>query len=1382
MFRRLSPIAILLLLAGASPASASGNAVIVVPPTTAAIRSVRVFEDPIVPVNGAPTAAENAALAQAIAHYHMAGKTEEVGLFVSFLEAHPDSPWRASLEANLGMTYFHGGYFTRALKMWDDALARTEGVAGPEAAAVRVRALQELIDLNARLGRVTRLKELLALIKKDPIPGWAEESVTGAEEGLDLMEHHPERAYRCGPLGIAMIKRALKQPFEQIYAENCTPQGTSLAHNEELAAKYGLDFQMAKRAPGAPILMPALVHWKAGHFAALIKEVDGRFLVEDPTFGDEFWVSRKALDAELSGYALVASGRLPRGWQAVSEKEGSKVWGRGSTGDASPGNTTECDHQTGGSASNCSGESGGGKCGIPGQPVHKGMPDYSFHTGVVSLHVSDTPIGYAPPVGPSVYFSIVYNQREVRRGQWVDYANLGPQWTNNWDSYVVDDPGTSAGSQTIRAYASGGGSLSYSGYSAASMAWNPQPKTHEILTAEQDMAHPVYTRHLIDGTQLVYESPDGATTYPRRVYLTKVIDPQKNVVTLGYDAVYPVAQFGNSAFYAGSNGSTTGSGGGAVVGSYSMPTGLALSTITDALGQVTRIQRDGLLRIKEVDDPFGRAAHFGYNGYSDLTSVTDEGGIMSSFGYGYVYDQTKDLTTTGSSIAVGWSNAGGSYGGAAPMNIAVNQVALPDFLASMTTPYGTTHFSMWESGLQRVITATDPLGNTERLEFCHNAPGIEIYEQNSPGGISNGDTGSNNYYLNWRNSFFWDKRVWALYGHDYTKAHIYHWLHGLDGEFNTPVLESERNTLDRRLWYGHDGIFGITNPSEAHPTGIRQLLPDGATQAWSYGYNALGKPTKTVDPMGRTMTYVYSADGLDLLEAHNTTAGADDLLAKYTYNSQHRPLTATDASGQVTTMTYNDKGQLLSATNPKGQATTYTYSGGYLTDIQGPTSGSKVHFGYDGKGRVNAVTDSENRTVRTEYDELDRPTLVAYPDGTNEKFYYNALDLVKTVDRKGLITVMDFNALRQMTDVQDSLGRKTHFYWCACGSLEAMTDPSGKTTTWFRDAEGRVVNKVYSDLSRTSYTYDAVGRLQSRTDAMGQMTAYTYGQDNSLAKVDYFNARISTPSVGYTYDPRYPRLATVTDGYGTTTFAYNPVGATPQLGAGRLASIKGPWGNDTITYQYDELGRVVNRSLNGSTELRGFDPLGRLTSVSNPLGSFSYTYEGDTSRLSVVTAPNGMTSAFTYEAAPGDRRLASITHKKADGTPISAFAYSYDADGQITTWAQSVDSQVPKTYSFTYDSVGQLLGATLNGPNGELIHQYAYVYDPGGNRTSEQIDGTETASDFNAVNQLTQQHYSTSLQASAFRARQMQTRKSAPKSKTAPLIPAKRPVQGATRN
>ena len=69
--------------------------------------------------------------------------------------------------------------------------------------------------------------------------------------------------------------------------------------------------------------------------------------------------------------------------------------------------------------------------------------------------------------------------------------------------------------------------------------------------------------------------------------------------------------------------------------------------------------------------------------------------------------------------------------------------------------------------------------------------------------------------------------------------------------------------------------------------------------------------------------------------------------------------------------------------------------------------------------------------------------------------------------------------------------------------------------------------------------------------------------------------------------------ATTVDGIGTTTYTYHPAG---QPGAGQVASVDGPLPDDTITYTYDELGRVVTRSINGAanTVTWTYDALGRI--------------------------------------------------------------------------------------------------------------------------------------------------------------------------------------------
>ena len=75
------------------------------------------------------------------------------------------------------------------------------------------------------------------------------------------------------------------------------------------------------------------------------------------------------------------------------------------------------------------------------------------------------------------------------------------------------------------------------------------------------------------------------------------------------------------------------------------------------------------------------------------------------------------------------------------------------------------------------------------------------------------------------------------------------------------------------------------------------------------------------------------------------------------------------------------------------------------------------------------------------------------------------------------------------------------------------------------------------------------------------------------------------------YDPNHSRVATMLDGTGTTSYGNHPIAVPPALGAGRLASIDAPLVNDTITFGYDQLGRVTDGSINGAvTRTLEFEP------------------------------------------------------------------------------------------------------------------------------------------------------------------------------------------------
>src|SRR5258708_19064794 len=111
------------------------------------------------------------------------------------------------------------------------------------------------------------------------------------------------------------------------------------------------------------------------------------------------------------------------------------------------------------------------------------------------------------------------------------------------------------------------------------------------------------------------------------------------------------------------------------------------------------------------------------------------------------------------------------------------------------------------------------------------------------------------------------------------------------------------------------------------------------------------------DPSGRVTTFSYTAKGMDLLQARNITGSNNDVLATYTYNSQHKPLTATDASNQTVTFVYNSWGQVTSITNPRSEVTTLTYDEqGYLSQFLGALPGSSITFPYEPYGRLASLT------------------------------------------------------------------------------------------------------------------------------------------------------------------------------------------------------------------------------------------------------------------------------------------------------------------------------------------------------------------------------------------------------------------------------------------
>jgi uncharacterized protein RhaS with RHS repeats len=301
-----------------------------------------------------------------------------------------------------------------------------------------------------------------------------------------------------------------------------------------------------------------------------------------------------------------------------------------------------------------------------------GMARYSVHSMLVSLNIVDTPLRYSPAYGPAIDFTVTYNQKETQQPASFTYSNLGPKWTFNWLSYVSDDPNVQLPRTGV--YVPGGGAESFV-FDSGSQTFAPDAQSHATLVKTGAAS---YERRLPDGSKQIYGLSDGATSYPRKIFMTQVVDPAGNAVTVGFDANFRIA------------------------------------TLTDAVGQVTtlayELPGDPLKRTK-VTDPFGRFATFQYPA-GKLATITDEIGIQSQVTY---------LSGT-------------------------------DSIDSLTTPYGTATFVSGESGTNRWIEMTDPLGGKERVEYRDNAPGVGASDPVAPAAA-----GVTNAGLEVTNTFYWDR-------------------------------------------------------------------------------------------------------------------------------------------------------------------------------------------------------------------------------------------------------------------------------------------------------------------------------------------------------------------------------------------------------------------------------------------------------------------------------------------------------------------------------------------------------------------------------------------------------------------------------------------------
>jgi len=569
--------------------------------STMVIRQAR-FAEPLI-ATASTSSAEDQALASALSAFGKRARSDDFESLASFLKAYPQSGWSSALQTNLGLSYLHQGQYSKALDAFKNAWAAGKDASGDDARLLVDRAVGELAQAYASLGKMTELEALFSEIGTRAVGGSATESIQVARETLMLSKKKDtQHLFNCGPLALQSLAMSQGISPEQVtflqwYQPG--PNGTNLAEVAGLADKAKFPTRLVQRKSGQPVPVPSIIHFKTGHFAAIVEERNGEFRVQDPTIrSGELWMTLAALDGEASGYFLTPADSSTRTkWRTVDRTEAARVWGKGNTAASRPGGAGD---PTAGS------DPGGSKPprppADPNFSPNGGKPpcplcSYDIKESSVSVSLSDVPVGYVPPIGPPAKLTISYNQREDSQPATFSFFNVGQKWTLNWISYVTDDP-VHIGSSVTR-FLPGGGSFTYAGYNTTTQQFTAQDDDGSllVLTSQTPIT---YEHRLKDGSKEIYSQSNGSAAFPRNIFLTQIVDPQGNALTLTYDGQFRV------------------------------------TTVTDAVGRQTTLTYGVATRpllVTQVTDPFGRSAQFVYDTGGRLVSITDILGLTSSFTY-----------------------------------------------------------------------------------------------------------------------------------------------------------------------------------------------------------------------------------------------------------------------------------------------------------------------------------------------------------------------------------------------------------------------------------------------------------------------------------------------------------------------------------------------------------------------------------------------------------------------------------------------------------------------------------------------------------------------------------------------------------------------------
>ncbi len=579
-----------------------------------------------------------------------------------------------------------------------------------------------------------------------------------------------------------------------------------------------------------------------------------------------------------------------------------------------------------------------------------------------------------------------------------------------------------------------------------------------------------------------------------------------------------------------------------------------------------------------------------------------------------------------------------------------------------------------------------------------------------------------------------------------------------------PIREGNRGNLTRTRRY-------LDKPRPGQPTYVESTRQ----------YDATGNVLRIIDPENHSTTIEYVDNfgapngGYQDQTGYNTyafptrvwNAKSHETRTQYDYYLG-RPVDRMDANNVVTSLHYDDPLDRLTlverASNPGWtnylSRTGFTYFDGRTrrrihtykdrTAPGGADQHKEIEFDelgrewnafshvsgtqiatrsrYDARGRKFMVqapmaASEDGPWTITEFDVLDRPRRVTFPDESSaETEYEGAMTRVKDV--LGRVRQLRTDALGRVVEVIEDpwggLNLRTVYDYDAMDRITSVRQAPQPARTFEYDTLGRLTQAFNPESETINYEYDRSDNLAQRTDARLWKTTTSYDSLNRpLLKryQDKWGAIVDEVTYTYDTDPlpdtfSKGRLTEVSNWASRTSYSHDALGRV-------FRSVQTTDGRSYVfTYQYDRADNLIRQVYpTGRTVDTSYDDLDRITSVFLKFiryaSEFAYSPHGAVTQMKLG---NGLYETVSFNSRVQPESV-GLGHTAATPNLLS-LRYQYWPEGASArsndgnVWKHTiVAGGLAQTQFFDYDRADRLY--TAFEPGG---WSQTYDYDRWGNR------------------------------------------------------------------